>query len=94
MLADEMREEEERKNRGFAQRQFHMMGPLQGSYYDDIANVAGIKRLPPVLTKLHNESSDRFLDDLTHYREDVYKIIDDEHFLQLNKLPDAPKASA
>lgn len=63
-------------------RRFHMMGPEQGQYYDDLANIAGVTPLPPVLTKLHNESSKRFLDDLVHYRQDRYRIIDDYNFVQ------------
>lgn len=59
------------------------MGTEQGEYYDNLANTAGITRLPPVLTKLHNESSKRFLDDLVHYREDRYRIIDDYNYVQL-----------
>lgn len=85
MLADERKEIDDRFNkRGFTKRQFHMMGPLQGEYYDDIADTAAIERLPPVLTKLHNESSHRFLDDLVHYREDRYRIIDSENYIQLD----------
>ena len=80
-----MKEKEVRfKDRGFTKRQFHMMGPLQGDYYDELADLAAIERLPPVLTKLHNESSGRFLDDLVHYRDDRYKIIDTENFILLN----------
>ena len=83
MKADENKEIEERKMRGFSKRQFHMMGPLQGDYYKYLAVTAGVEPLPPVLTKLHNDSSNRFLDDLVHYREDRYKIIDDENFVQI-----------
>lgn len=64
-------------------RHFHMMGPEQGQYYADLANIAGITPLPPVLTELHNKSSNRFLDDLVHYREDRYTIINDYEFLQI-----------
>ncbi|XP_011497965.1 PREDICTED: flavin-containing monooxygenase FMO GS-OX4-like [Ceratosolen solmsi marchali] len=85
MLLDESQEKNSRFNiRGFTKRQFHMMGPLQAEYYDDLADTANIERLLPVLSKLHNESSDRFLDDLVHYRDDRYKIIDNENYQQLN----------
>ena len=87
MLADELREKERRISLGLPTRQFHMMGPEQNRYYDDLANTAGVVPLPPVLTKLHNDSSMRFLDDLVHYRQDRYKILDDENFIQLESLP-------
>jgi dimethylaniline monooxygenase (N-oxide forming) len=83
MKADLDAEIQRRKNLGLGIRQGHMMGPMQGNYYEDLANTAGIEKLPPVLTKLHNESSQRFLDDLCHYREDVYRIVDHENFVQI-----------
>ncbi|KAL7297720.1 flavin-containing monooxygenase FMO GS-OX5-like [Trichogramma pretiosum] len=81
-LEAEKRERFEAK--GFQKRQFHMMGPLQGDYYNELALAAKLEPLPPVLTKLHNESSNRFLEDLVHYREDRYRIIDAENYVQLN----------
>ena len=85
MLRAEAIEKDVRFNKdGFTKRQFHMMGPLQGSYYDLLANAADLERLPPVLTKLHNESSNRFLDDLVHYREDRYRIVDDENYEKID----------
>lgn len=83
MLLSETNELEERTKKGLQKKHFHMMGPEQGDYYNSLANLAGIETLPPVLTKLHNESSKRFLDDLVHYREDRYKIIDDYDYIQL-----------
>ena len=84
-MEDLNREQEDRfKIKGYKKRQFHMMGPEQGDYYIDLADNAGLERLPPVLTKLHNESSQNFLDDLVHYREDRYRIVDSENFVQLN----------
>ena len=91
MLADEAREYKRRLNFGLSKRHFHMMGPEQAQYYEDLAITAGVSPLPPVLTKLHNESSTRFLDDLVHYRQDRYKILDDENYLQLERLPELNK---
>lgn len=83
MLRSEAEEATSRTERGLEKRHFHKMGDEQGQYYDDLANIAGIASLPPVLSKLHIESSKRFLDDLVHYRQDRYKIIDDYNFVQL-----------
>lgn len=87
MLAEENREREEKLSLGFRTKQFHQMGPKQGEYYQDLAETAEIKPLPSVLTKLHNDSSKRFLDDLVNYRRDRYKILDDDNFVQLESLP-------
>ncbi|CAL7946422.1 unnamed protein product [Xylocopa violacea] len=83
MLQEEADELRRRQEEGLQKRHFHMMGYNQDRYYNDLANTAGITPLPPVLTKLHNESSMRFLDNLVHYRESRYKIIDDYNFIQL-----------
>lgn len=94
MLSDENREKEGKTKRGLSKRHFHMMGPEQGQYYKDLSDTAGITHLPPVLTKLHNESSMRFLDDLVHYREDIYKILNDENYEQLVNLPPSEEMAA
>lgn len=60
-----------------------MMGKYQGRYYDELSKFGKLPTIPPVFTKLHNESSTRFEDDLVNYRNDVFKIIDDETFLQI-----------
>lgn len=86
MLAEEALELKKKLDAGLSKRNFHMMGPAQGDYYKDLAETAGVVPLPPVLTKLHNESSMRFLDDLVHYRSDRYKIVDSENFIQLDSL--------
>ncbi|XP_059622652.1 senecionine N-oxygenase [Phlebotomus argentipes] len=84
MLEDTQREMEERfQKRGYKKRHAHMMGPDQGKYYADLAECAGLVPLKPVITKLHNESSQKFLDDLTNFRNDVYEIVDDETFIQV-----------
>lgn len=71
-----------RWNRGYKKRQAHMMGSDQNKYYDDLASTAQIDNLKPVMTKLHNESSQRFLDDLVNFRKDIFRIIDDETFVK------------
>uniref|UniRef100_A0A182TSG8 Flavin-containing monooxygenase n=1 Tax=Anopheles melas TaxID=34690 RepID=A0A182TSG8_9DIPT len=80
MLDDAAQEFEDRLQRGYKKRHAHMMGPEQGRYYDDLAKTAQIETIPLVMTKLHNESSQRFVDDLIHFREDVFRIVDDEYF--------------
>ncbi|XP_026751560.2 senecionine N-oxygenase [Galleria mellonella] len=73
-------EKMDRAARGYTKRQAHMMGPDQEKYYASLASEAGTKTLPSVLTKIREESSIRFLHNLKHYRQDVYKIIDDDTY--------------
>ncbi|EDV36272.1 uncharacterized protein Dana_GF12882, isoform B [Drosophila ananassae] len=69
---------------GCRRRHAHMLGPKQIDYFNDLANTAGIKNLKPVMTKLHNESSKCFNDNLLHFREDNFKILNDEAFVKIN----------
>ncbi|CAG4950225.1 unnamed protein product [Parnassius apollo] len=80
MLRHWRQELRERAARGYSRRQAHMMGPDQERYYASLASEAGTKNLPPVITKIREESSIRFLHNLKHYRQDVYKIIDDDTY--------------
>ncbi|XP_053685201.1 senecionine N-oxygenase-like [Sabethes cyaneus] len=83
MLADMQQQMEQRWKEGYRKRQAHMMGPAQGDYYHDLAKTAGLDAIKPVMTKLHNESSQRFNDDLLHFRDDIFRIVDDETFVEV-----------
>lgn len=82
MNKDRLKEMQKRWDIGFTKRQAHMMGPLQNQYYDDLTETGGFEKVPIVFTNLHNESSERFLKDLIHFRDDSYKIVDDSNFIQ------------
>lgn len=83
MLKDFENEMNKRWSRGLKKYQAHMMGSDQNNYYNDLATTADISPLKPVITKLHNWSSMRFIDDLTNFRNDVFRILDDETFIKL-----------
>lgn len=85
MLDDHEKEMNERWSKGYRKHQAHLMGPDQNKYYDDLATTAGVEPIPSVMTKLHNFSSLRFLDDLTNFRNDNFRILNDETFIQVNK---------
>lgn len=73
-------EKRDRAARGYTKRQAHMMGPDQEKYYASLAVEANTKNLPSVITKIREESSIRFLHNLQNYRQDLYKIIDDDTY--------------
>lgn len=83
MMKDFESQMNERFSRNFKKHQAHMMGIEQNKYYDDLAATAEIEPLKPVITKLHNWSSLRFLDDLLNFRKDVFRIVDDETFVKI-----------
>ncbi|KAG6461785.1 hypothetical protein O3G_MSEX012857 [Manduca sexta] len=80
MTAHWEEEKRDRAARGYTKRQAHMMGPDQEKYYASLASEARTRTLPSVLTKIREESSIRFLHNLKHYRQDIYKIIDDDTY--------------
>ncbi|XP_014244539.1 flavin-containing monooxygenase FMO GS-OX5-like [Cimex lectularius] len=83
MIHDTEKEMEERKKQGLKRKQFHMMGTMQGDYYADLAKSGGLDPLPPVMADLHNFASQKQLDDLINFRENVYKILDPQNFIQV-----------
>lgn len=84
MLLDTQTQMQKRWENGFKKRQAHMMGPEQINYYNDLAYTANIENVKPVMTKLHNESSQRFMDDLLSFREENFRILDDDNFIKIN----------
>uniref|UniRef100_A0A182J3T6 Flavin-containing monooxygenase n=1 Tax=Anopheles atroparvus TaxID=41427 RepID=A0A182J3T6_ANOAO len=83
MLDDQAREMNERWSRGLKKRQAHMMGAdYQRSYYKSLAERAQITPIPEVMTDIHIDSGQRKKDDLQHYRNDVYRIVDGNTFVK------------
>ncbi|KAJ0177479.1 hypothetical protein K1T71_007488 [Dendrolimus kikuchii] len=80
MTAHWEEEKQDRASRGYTKRQAHMMGPDQEKYYASLSSEAKTKNLPSVITKIREESSIRFLHNLKYYRQDIYKIIDDDTY--------------
>ncbi|XP_026324896.1 senecionine N-oxygenase isoform X2 [Hyposmocoma kahamanoa] len=80
MTAQWEEEKQERAARGYTKRQAHMMGPDQADYYVTLALEGNVTPLPPVFAKVHNDSSQKFLDNLTNYRHEIYRIIDEDNF--------------
>ena len=85
MHQDLLKDTQRRKADGYANKHAHRMGYIQGQYYEELKQLSGLDGIPLVMTKIHNDSSDRFLDDLVNYRNDIYTIIDDENFVRLKE---------
>ncbi|XP_045771570.1 senecionine N-oxygenase isoform X2 [Maniola jurtina] len=81
MTAHLEEEKRDRAARGFTKRQTHMMGPDQAGYYESLSSESAATPLPAVFTAVHNDSSQRFLDHLASFRNDVYKLIDANNFV-------------
>lgn len=72
-----------RWKKGYTKRQAHLMGSDQILYYNDLAKTANIVPIAPVIVKLREDSAKRITEDLINFRNDVYKIIDDENYIKV-----------
>ncbi|XP_017124354.1 senecionine N-oxygenase [Drosophila elegans] len=84
MLKDTQEKMDKLWEEGYRKRHAHMLGPKQIYYFSDLAETAGVKNIKAVMTKLHNESSKCFNENLLHFREDNFEILDDETFVKIN----------
>lgn len=83
MLLDTEKDMQERWAKGYKKYQAHLMGEDQCKYYTDLAETAEIEPIKPVITKIHKVSYHRYLDDLVNFRKNKFKILDNEHFVEL-----------
>lgn len=86
MLEHHKAEMDGRWSRGFRKHQAHLMGEDQHVYYKSVAEAASIEPLKPVISKLHDFSSQRFLDDLVNFRKEVFRVVDDETFVHVKNM--------
>uniref|UniRef100_A0A6E8W094 Flavin-containing monooxygenase n=3 Tax=gambiae species complex TaxID=44542 RepID=A0A6E8W094_ANOCL len=92
MLEWWQKDQQERKERGLSGKLSHMLaGDLQQRYYDDIARIAEIETLKPVLAKMHADCINSKKEDV-NFRNFEYRIVDDEHFIKV-QIPPTPTMS-
>lgn len=53
MLEALQRELDEKREKGVPEKHFHLVGLDQEEYFNDLADTAGIKRVPPVVCKIY-----------------------------------------
>ncbi|XP_065077840.1 senecionine N-oxygenase-like isoform X2 [Ochlerotatus camptorhynchus] len=81
MMEDFEKEINDRWARGLQKRQAHMMGgEVQRVYYNDVAKTADIEPIPPVMINMHIASHRRKNEDLSGYRNDIFRAVDKENF--------------
>ncbi|ALC40708.1 Fmo-1 [Drosophila busckii] len=81
MIAELEEEQGERWNCGFYNRKkAHQMAERQFEYYNQLATTSGIERIKPVMLNIMKECKQKYIYNLDTYRQQCFKIIDDEHF--------------
>ncbi|XP_030375082.1 senecionine N-oxygenase [Scaptodrosophila lebanonensis] len=86
MMEDLEREIGERWNCGFRnKKKAHQMAERQFEYYNELARLAGIANIKPVILKMMKDCGKKYIFELDSYRNNRYKIIDDENFIKNGK---------
>ncbi|XP_011209077.2 uncharacterized protein LOC105230162 [Bactrocera dorsalis] len=82
MFADLEKDKENRRKKGLTNRLAHAMGDKQYDYYQDLSETAGIENIKPVINKIMEDCSRKYIYELATYRNDRFKVLDDETFVK------------
>lgn len=81
MLIDSDNELKKRLAKGWPKKKGHSLGKtFQLEYINDLSITANIENVRKVFIQIYEDCSARRAADPLNYRNDVYEIIDDEHF--------------
>ncbi|KAL5288528.1 hypothetical protein ACFFRR_009010 [Megaselia abdita] len=80
MLEDTRKDMESRRSRGLREKEAHLLGPVQGEYYEDLARTAEIKNIPAVVLKIYDDNRKNMLEDFLNFRKNLFKIYNDEEY--------------
>lgn len=56
----------------------------QYDYYQDLSETAGIENIKPVINKIMEDCSRKYIYELATYRNDRFKVLDDETFVKFH----------
>lgn len=68
--------------KGYINSKAHFMGAEQQKYFDELAKLANITPVPPVIAKIWKYTVDLYVTKFTEFRKSVFKIVNDENFTQ------------
>lgn len=81
MLESVQNDENEREKLGLPRRKFHLLGSHgHNEYYKDLAELADVTPIAPVLRKIYDETVKLIFTNLNSYRNYDFTVIDDENF--------------
>ncbi|XP_044263463.1 senecionine N-oxygenase-like [Tribolium madens] len=70
-----------RKNKGYSEKQMHLLGHEQQTYFEELASTAKITPILPVICKIWSESDSSFYKDLKNFRKYKYRILNNNSFV-------------
>jgi dimethylaniline monooxygenase (N-oxide forming) len=84
MLRDFESDMEARWKRGLTRRRAHFMGfDIQEKYFEELATIAELEPVKPVILKIFNKSILNLFSNLNNFRSRKFKVIDDETFEEM-----------
>lgn len=78
---------EERRNAGLPKRKYHLMDTRQRAYFEQLAAEGEFEKPPNVISKIFVDSHASRMARPGNYRNDTYKIVDDETFVKSTVTP-------
>lgn len=81
MLADERADIEQRISKNIDRRKFHFLGPAHKEYYKNLARLADVEPIRPVMGLIFDDSIMKLFDNFNTFRNFNYEIIDNENFI-------------
>lgn len=82
MLKDTRKDVASRLESGMRTKELHMMGRnWTKDYYDSLSSLSGQDPVPPVVLQIYFDGFERFMCDFSHFREDKYKLLDNDHYM-------------
>ncbi|XP_033755055.1 LOW QUALITY PROTEIN: flavin-containing monooxygenase FMO GS-OX5-like [Pecten maximus] len=85
MDADTDKDFRNRLERGMPERHAHHMGTLQWRYNDEIADLAGFERIPPVVEELYDTVHVTRVKDIVHYKSLNYQLTGPNTYVTINE---------
>lgn len=75
------------QEKGVPVRHYHQLGNKMRPYLEDLANVAQLEHLPPVIYKIYDYTKYLRETRLESYREVLFKRLDDDNYYKTDDLP-------
>ena len=83
MRKDTEEDMKKRRAKGYMKQQMHLLGHYQQEYFEDLAAVANITSIAPVISKIWSACDETFYGDLVNFRNDKYRIVNNDTFVKI-----------
>ncbi|XP_037949841.1 senecionine N-oxygenase-like [Teleopsis dalmanni] len=82
MLADLEHDLETRRSQKLPKKRAHFLGPRQFEYYNELATIADITNIKPVIQSIMRDDGCKYISRLNSFRNACYKCINDNEYIK------------